>query len=213
MAKSNDKETQYLYGGPSLRPIPDPTVLTTEQLQREILQIRELIEARLKGNREALDIKCDTLEKDISKLRADAKYQQEQLERKIQESVTASIIQLKETRDEKFKTITVQYEDSKQAMAAALVSQREIATAQNAFTAASFAKSEATFTKLIDQTQTIVNTVTKAMDDKINDLKSRIDKSEGRGRGSADMWGYVIGVVGMMIAVATVVVLAAGVHK
>lgn len=195
------------------KPVPDPTLLTTQQLQREIRQILEFIEAKMRGNREVLEFKCETLARDIEKLRLDARYQQEQLERKIQESVTASIIQLKETRDEKFKTIQVQYEDTKTSIATALVSQREITTAQNAFTASAFAKSEITFTKLIDQTQTILNTVTKSMDDKINDLKSRLDKGEGQDKGSASMWGYVVGVIGLMIAIATVAVLAAGMHK
>ena len=89
---------------------------------------------------------------------------------------------------------------------------------QNEANAASFSKSEANFTKAIEQTQLILNTVTKSMDSKIddmtktidskiNDLKSRLDKGEGHSKGGSDVWGWVLGAIGIMLSLGTLIVL------
>lgn len=101
-------------------------------------------------------------------------------------------------RDLRFDRVAL---EEKAAMSAALMAQKEAAS-----------KAELSFTKQIDQMHMLLNTITSANSDKIGDLKSRIDLGEGRGRGNSDMWGYVVGALGIIIAIATVAVLA-GLHK
>ena len=49
MATAGERANASLTGAPEqLRPVPDPTTLTTDQLRREILALRELLETRLR---------------------------------------------------------------------------------------------------------------------------------------------------------------------
>lgn len=180
-------------------PIPDPTVLTTQQLQREIMALREILEARLAGNDK------------ISALL------QEQLDHK-SSIVKTEVDHLRTEHEEKFRSIATQFlerdirteqtsRDSKVAVDAALQAQKEAAGAQNESNAASISKSEAAFTKQIDQIAVIINTTTKGTDEKIEDIKTRIIQIEGRSVGHGETWGYVVGAIGLMIGLSSVIML------
>ena len=43
-------------GGTELVPVPDPTKLTTDQLRREIMALREILEQRIEGNDKFIDV-------------------------------------------------------------------------------------------------------------------------------------------------------------
>ena len=183
----------------ALSPIPDPTVLTTQQLQREIMALREILEARLAGN--------DKI----------ATLLQVQLDQKAA-SVNTEVNHLRREHEEKFRSIATQFlerdirteqtaRDSKVAVDAALQAQKEAAGAQNESNAASISKSEAAFTKQIDQIGVIINTTTKGTDEKIEDIKTRITQIEGRSAGHGETWGYVIGAIGVMIGLASVIMM------
>jgi hypothetical protein len=183
----------------ALPPIPDPTVLTTQQLQREIMALREILEARLAGN--------DKL----------AALLQAQMDQK-SSYTNAEVGHLRTEHEEKFKSIATQFterdirteqtaRDSKVAVDAALQAQKEAAGAQNESNAASISKSEAAFTKQIDQIGVIINTTTKGTDEKIEDIKTRITQIEGRSAGHGETWGYVIGAIGLMIGLASVIMM------
>lgn len=113
--------------------------------------------------------------------------------------------------DEKFRSIETQFTErdkrieqlsiaDKTAIAAALQAQKEAASATNESNAAAISKSEIGFTKQIDQIYTLVASMAKSSDDKINDLKSRLDRGEGHTRGLNDGWGYLVGAIGIVIA-------------
>jgi len=68
----------------------------------------------------------------------------------------------------------------KTAIAAALQAQKEAAGAQIEMSAAANAKMETTFSKQIEQTQALLQEVRRSTDSKIDDLKSRLDKGEGK---------------------------------
>src|ERR1035441_9817787 len=74
----------------ALPPIPDPTVLTTQQLQREIMALREILEARLAGNDK------------VSSLL------QIQLDQKAA-SVNTEVNHLRTEHEEKFRSIATQF--------------------------------------------------------------------------------------------------------
>lgn len=205
---NDDQPKHSMDQGPST-PRPDPTVLTTRQLIREIDSVREIcgkdkeiIETRLLGNDRAIEL----LEKEKDR---------------IPELISNAVRQLKELHAEKFASIGTQFverdtrteqtsRDSKVAVDAALSAQKEAAGAQNESIMASIAKSEAAFTKQIDQQQLLIQQRTSALDDKIEDLKGRVNNNEGQTKGSGDAWGIIIGVVigvgGLLIAIAAIAV-------
>jgi hypothetical protein len=45
------------------------------------------------------------------------------------------------------------------------------------------------------------------LDEKIDDLKERIGVSQGRSVGHGETWGWVVGAVGMMIGLASVIMM------
>jgi hypothetical protein len=149
---------------PNLRPDPDPTLLTTENLRREIANLKELLESRLVGNHELISTEIQVLSKVT------------------EERFQSIAIQFAE-RDKRTEQLSLA---DKTAIAAALQAQKEAAGATNESNSVALGKMEDNFTKLIDQGQTLLNSVAKNMDDKINDLRSRLDTGEGQGRGKTE---------------------------
>lgn len=161
-------------------PVPDPTSLTTAQLRQEITALRELLESKITAAKESGE---------------------EKIER------------LRETVDEIFKRIEVQFVErdkstgqlalaNSTAIAAALQAAEKAVGAQNTSNAIAIAKSESSTVESIRQLQTLFNTANAAMNDKINDVKSRLDKGEGRSGGLGEGWGYLAGVAGLVLAAA-----------
>ena len=68
-------------------------------------------------------------------------------------------------------------------------------------------KSESAFTKQIDQMQMIVNSIAKATDEKIDDLRTRLTMGEGKSKGMGESWGVIVAAgglaTGILIAVAS----------
>lgn len=85
---------------------------------------------------------------------------------------------LRELTDQKFR-------DTKTALDAAFFSQDRAIN-----------KSEETFTKQIT-----------ALDDKVNDIKDRFTRTEGRSQGGTALWGFIVGGLGLAVAAVTLVVL------
>jgi predicted HTH transcriptional regulator len=151
-----------------VRPVPDPTVLTTQQLLREIATSREVIETRLSGMDKAIELLQAAADRYPAFVRAEVK-------------------QLQELHEEKFSSIGTQFAErdkrteqlslaDKTAIAAALQAQKEAAGAQNESNAAANAKTETNFAKLIEQNQALLLEVRRNTEAQINDLKSRLDK-------------------------------------
>ena len=76
-------------------------------------------------------------------------------------------------------------ETAPQALGSALSAQKELVAQQNDANSAATAKAEASFTKQIDQIGTIIETMEKATDARITELKQRIDRGEGSTTGAA----------------------------
>jgi hypothetical protein len=185
-------------------PIPDPTILTTQQLLREMVTLRELLEARQGG-----------LERVIEEQRRDIE--------KFPSLVEAQVRQLQSLHEEKFNSVKIQFaerdtrteqtsRDSKVAVDAALQAAKEAVGEQNKSSAMAIAKSEASTTKQIDQIQVLINTTAAGANDKIDDLKTRLTAIEGRTKGMGDGWGYLIGFVAIILAAGSLVVALVG-HK
>ena len=170
------------------RPVPDPTLLTTELTLREIATLKELLQSQTSDIRHSIDRIESQLNTRHSAIREDSE-------------------RLQVLFEEKFTSIALQFSGNDKAVAAALQAQKEAAAAQNANNMEASAKSEASFTKQIDQMQMVVNAIAKATDEKIDDLKTRLTLGEGTKRGMGESWGVVVAAgglaTGILIAVAS----------
>jgi hypothetical protein len=134
-----------------LRPVPDPTVLTTDlinqgkaDIRRELLAQRELLER-------ALD--------DAHALRV---------------SEHASIQRIMDERER----------SSKEAVSAAFAAAKELVAQQNQANLEAATKAEIGTQKQIDGLTALMSTAIKAAEDKIADLKERLDWGEGGSTGA-----------------------------
>lgn len=206
------------------RPNPDPTVLTTEQLERmkeilfrELESSREIVESKLLGIKGVFDTRLEGMDKAINLVR----QQTEVFPLNVREQVA----HLQRLHQEKFDSISTQFmerdtrteqtsRDSKVAVDAALQAAKEAVGEQNKSNALAIAKSEATFTKQIDQIGVLVASMGKGFDDKIDDIKGRLQSMESTKKGAGDVWAVWIAVTGIIVAVggvlATIAVVISG---
>ena len=85
----------------SFAPAPDPTVLTTQQLQREIAASRDLLDVKIDGLRSVIDTRLSAADQTITLLRVRVDQ--------IPENIHQAIERTQELRDEKFKSISIQF--------------------------------------------------------------------------------------------------------
>jgi hypothetical protein len=173
---------------PNWRPVPDPTVLTTQQLLRELNSLREVLVARMDG-----------YDKAITLLQAFTDRQ-------------PTIAEVVAQFTEKFRGIETQFKErdlrteqsakeAKVAVDAAFSAQKEAVAEQNKSAAAAIAKSEAATTKQIDAIVLLLQANSKAADEKNDDLKGRITSIEGRGQAYSQGFGWIATSVGIVAAV------------
>lgn len=213
-------------------PVPDPTTLTTEavekattQYRRELDQLRELIEARL----DSMDRAAEAHLKDMGQLR-----------RQIEEK----IIHLGELCEEKFTGIDRRFDDrdaraaahqenGEKALVAALESARLLNDLQNKATrelseqkdhanADAINKAQAAANEQIKALDTVTATDRQALRDLIDDTRTRLTTMESLTRGisenkterrlDAGQTIAVIGAVLVFISVAVTVIIATRGH-
>jgi hypothetical protein len=152
-------------------PKPDPTLLTTASLLREIANLKELQGANL----EVVSSSLDGLTK-----RFDHKYVES----------AADIQHLRELvfeRIEGMRELSRQArEDSKISLDAAFRSAKEAGD-----------KAEQSFAKQIEALSERTEAASKATNEKIDRLTSRLDTGEGKSKGAGDLWAYLVGAAGL----------------
>ncbi len=103
----------------------------------------------------------------------------------------ANLKNLSDVTGEKFSSVQMQFSllgkaseqvdvANKASIALALQAQKEGSISTTEMIVAAMAKMEANFTKQIEQGQVLVNEVKRNTDERINDIKSRMDRGEGR---------------------------------
>ena len=206
-------------------PVPDPSLMTTRQLQREIFNLRELLETKLGSGsasndliRTVIETRLDGMDKAIKLLQDSADKFPARIDEKItslREVHEQKFAALSDTHGERFSSIQTQFKerdvraeqtskDSKVAVDAALQAAKEAVGEQNKSSALAIAKSEASTVKQIDQQAVLITAMSKSFDDKIDDLKERLTRAEGKGTGLNQGWGYLvaaIGVIGVLVAI------------
>src|SRR5579863_2946883 len=142
------------------RPVPDPTVLTTQGLLREIAHLRELMEARLLALTE--------------KLQGEHALKEEKF-RKV---------------DQRFELIEVQRveqkDDSQKGVEAALVAQKEAVAKLDEANQKAINKQEAAFSETLAKVAELSKTTTDALASKIEDAKERLSRIEASKAGAVE---------------------------
>jgi hypothetical protein len=162
---------------------PDPTVMVTEAIARAKDAERdyvngkiEVITERLRGIDKATEVLHETVTRTPTEIQL-------------------AIGHLRELTDEKYHSTTLQFAErdirteqaskaAKEALDAALLAAKELVTAQNVANAAAAAKSEDNFTKLLDQTATLIRNQGEAADARLTEIKERIDRGAGGDEGA-----------------------------
>jgi len=168
------------------RPDPDPTLLTTQALLREIGSLKELFDARFKSMEGTVDLMQTAI--DRMHIKIDEKVQN-----------------LKDLTDEKFSGVDKRFSEArylteqtsrndKLALDAALQAQKEDVGKQNDSNNASISKTEVLFTKQID-----------GLNDKIDDIKSRFIANDSQSKGKSEG----ISLIGALVIGAALVISAA----
>lgn len=158
-----------------LAPSQDPSSLTTSQLHREITMLRELLVREDTNNRAVLETRLDAMDKAIELLQF---YPTE---------VDRTVANLKELHQEKFNGV-----------GESLIAAKEASAAWQKCSEESITKSEVSIAKQIDNMGGLLHTRTHALDEKIDDIKTRLTSIESHAKGSGAMWGYVVGAVGLL---------------
>jgi len=201
----------------SLTPRPDPTLLTTRQLLRELGNLKELIYSHTAGLASSIEQRFVGMDKALILLQAkvDRSPSIEEVVAKFTEKLIGVNTQFVE-RDVRTENTT---REQKIAIDAAFSAQKEAVSEQNKSAAAAITKSEtATGEKiqalglLIDQglksTNAKLDDSLTATNDKIDDLKTRMgiideraSQAVGRSAGVASSIGFVATAVGVVAAI------------
>lgn len=156
-----------------LRPRPDPTLLTTEQLHREIAALREFVLGEIRHVGDTQTILFEGVRREF-------------------EAVAQRTAEQKS--------------DTGKALDAALQSARDAVALQTEAFAIATAKSEAATTKQIDALGTLVDKSSDAKDEKINDLKTRLDRLEAQKEGQETKTSTDSRTMSLMVAVGSLLV-------
>ena len=235
------------------RPNPDPTLLTTKLVMREIASVRELLEAKISEINKVIVIYKEEWHRTLTELSAMAECQaqvttkhfdyidERYLEHKssneksieeLKSYIRINVDGLKNVVDaiktyhgESLEVVTHRFEilerdidrrsaDNKVAVDNAFLAAKEAVTEQNKSNNLAISKSEVAFADQIRQLGVNIQTMNNAVTDKIDDVKDRINvlerttkASEGHGRGVSDMWGWLIGAIGIGATVITLIML------
>ena len=166
-------ETGNVMTGGGSTPRPDPTVLTTEQLMREIGALKREFEAALS----AIVVRLDSMDR-----ATDLKFI---TRNEFPKQILNEIESLQDLFDEKLKNVENQFElvergrveqkiDTKAAVDAALIAQKEAVREQTTASERAIAKSEAATTKQIDELNKTFATLIEGIRRELGDLKERI---------------------------------------
>jgi len=123
----------------------------------------------------------------------------------LKELLQGKIVALQELIFEKFAGVSTQFAMRDTALTAAFKAAQDAVTEQNKSSALAISKSEASTVESIKQLQVLFQTANQATNEKIDDLKSRLDKGEGRTKGLGDGWGYVVAVCAAVWAIAATI--------
>lgn len=235
-----ERAVSSLLDQPSNIPIPDPSLITAQEIAKAKAELRNEFALALAGLRETLiaardgyiatiNARLDGIEKasalldgNLGKVPSALDREASRLERLLEEKV-ANIHILFDNVSTRFVERDLRFNQDKAAVAAsieaALRAQKDAARAQNDGIAATFAKSESSFTKEIDSLKALINATRDTITANVVNLTGRLDRGEGGQHGARQAvtdrqanTGAIVGVIGGAVGVlGLIVALAFGV--
>jgi hypothetical protein len=183
--------------GMQTRPDPDPTVLTTAALLREVANLEKGLDSRIQGVEKAIDV----AHQDLVRVPTAVDKAVETL----RQLVWAHFA----TVDVKFGGIDTQFKErdtrveqsakaGSEALNAALQAAKEAVSVQQQSNLLMINKSETTTKEQINALVVLLQQNTNTTDVKIESLKERIDKMDGTRLGRGDMFGWIIAAVSLL---------------
>jgi hypothetical protein len=181
-----------------IRPIPDPTTLTTAQLFREITNLSLQVQHDIAALRAIIETRLDGYDKAIALLQRFAD--------KVPSEVDVKVNQLQSLHAEKFRSIEGQFTSSKVALDSALQSSEKSNAEKNALQALAISKAETSVAEQLKGINVAISGVERVLNDKVLAIKERLDRMEGQSSGVGQSWGVIVAVVGIVIAVTALIV-------
>lgn len=194
-------DSSQMYGGQGSRPVPDPTILTTQLIDRAIAGLRELLEANMDGNHSELLARLGAMDQAIVLLQAARDKNPAEIDAKLAQLLSL-IGERFSTLEERFKTMDVQFggialqfrerdtrseresRDNKVAVDAAFAAQKEAASEQNKSNTLAIDKSEKATAETLNKQADLFTSRTDALIDQHDDLKERVTRIESFGIGT-----------------------------
>jgi transcriptional regulator NrdR family protein len=188
-------------------------------VDRAILGLRETLEARILATEKTADGTYQVIARRPAEIHAEIGQ--------MHSLIMSEIAKLDAVSTERFARIDTQFIErdkrtdqlslaDKTAVAAALQAAKEAVGAQNTSNSIAIAKSESSTVESIRQLQALFTSAIAAVNEKINDLRSRIDRGDGNTTGSSDarthyreertdQRGLIFGIVGAVLGCAALV--------
>lgn len=191
---------------------PDPSVLTTQQLWREVANLKEMVVKEIERMDKAIDLAHADLvrvptdvQKAVGALKELHEAQFLAMDRTIGDRViyvdkllagAASLV------EEKLKSVDSRFSEKDKQVAENFHTAESAVSKQNQHFEISINKSELFTQNQFNQVNILITSMKKEYDDKFGDLKDRLSRSDGSGRGRAELWGYVLAAILLIIAAA-----------
>lgn len=190
----------------SIKPVPDPTSRTTQDLIRTVNAERDYVDGKVEAILATLNGKVETIQQRLEGYDRAATVLHETVTR-VPTEMQLAIGHLKDVMGEKFKSVEVQFterDDRTKAegvanevkVNAAFAAQEKLAVQQNLSNQISIDKSEKNTIKSIEQNADKAQISFQSQQDQINDLKDRITKAESFKQGGTETsiaWKAAIG--------------------
>lgn len=175
-------------------PRPDPTLLTTQQLLRELSSLREIFETRLSGMDRAASVLAETVNRTPTAIQTAIANLNDVYDERFR-SIQQQLGDRAETIDERFASIAKQFIErdvrtdqaataSASALAAALQAAKEAVFEQAQAAAKAADKTETSTSKQIDLLLSQIKAQGETFSDRLAELKERIDRGEGSTSGA-----------------------------
>jgi hypothetical protein len=190
MAGEEESKQRYSMGSV---PIPDPTVLTTELVDRALAIVEKLFDSKISELRNEVGHVNKELKDFIGENRA--------LIQSNSDISKERIAHLEKLQDEKFKGMDRRFQDSKDAVDKAFAAAKEAVTEQNKSNTTAVDKTERNVTEQMKQQAQMSQTSIKALEDKIVAVKEFQAASTGHEKGSVDSRAYFVAAIGIAIGI------------
>lgn len=156
-------------------PVPDPSLLTTQQLREGLSDLEKLIGVRLDAIDEATNLRLaafahvpDQIKERVGELRDlhNEKFRSQSVQ--VEERFSSVALQFEE-RDKRGER---ESRDNKVAVDAAFAAQKEAASEQNKSNTLAISKSEASTAETINKLEQLVSANIQGLNDKVDDIKA-----------------------------------------